>query len=182
MSLPDRGDGGILSLAREHAIRAHAEQTRRHTGEPYWLHLAQVAGILHSFTDNQQAIAAAWLHDTIEDCGETHESLSRLFGANVADYVLALSDLEEGTRAARKAAARDRLSQSPAVVQTIKVCDLISNLPSIRQFEPKFYAQCFYPEAVAMVDALAGADERAKALLRGLLDSLPPHPAFAPRQ
>lgn len=182
MSLTDPPALGVVAKAREHAIRVHANQVRRHTGEPYWLHLAQVAGILQSFTDNPNALAAAWLHDTIEDCGETHESLSRLFGADVADYVLALSDLEEGTRAARKAAARDRLSKSPPVVQTIKVCDLISNLPSIRQFEPKFYAQCFHPEAVAMVNALADADERAKALLRGLLDSLPPHPAFAPRR
>jgi len=74
----------------------------------------------------------------MEDCGISYDLIDSHFGCVVADGVLALSDLEEGNRAERKKASRDRLSASPAWIQDIKVCDLISNTSSIAIHDPKF--------------------------------------------
>jgi guanosine-3',5'-bis(diphosphate) 3'-pyrophosphohydrolase len=153
------------------AIRVHATQFRRHTGEPYWLHLAQVAGLVEAFVDSHEAIAAAWLHDTLEDQPHAEEELFRTFPAPITDAVLLLSDLEKGTRRERKAAARERLAKAPGWVQTLKVCDLISNAPSIRTFEPAFWEECFRMEAEAMLAVLTYADPRPVKLLRDILDA-----------
>jgi len=153
------------------AIRAHAAQFRRHTGEPYWLHLAQVAGLVEAFDGSSAAIATAWLHDVLEDQRHAEEDLFRTFSAPIIDAVLLLSDLEDGNRKERKAATRSRLSRAPGWVQTIKVCDLLSNAPSIKSFETTFWGECFRPEAAALLDVLAAADQRPVRLLRDILDA-----------
>lgn len=151
------------------AMNVHAAQYRRHTGEPYWLHLAQVAGLVKAFNGGPAAIAAAWLHDVLEDQPHAMASLLNTYAAEITDAVVALSDLETGNRKARKAAARERLAKQEGWIQTIKICDLISNAPSIKTFEPEFWATCFKPEAELMLDVLTKADPRAVALLRSIL-------------
>jgi (p)ppGpp synthase/HD superfamily hydrolase len=100
--------------------------------------LAEVVGILSSFRKDPFSLSIAWLHDCMEDCGITYNIINSNFGSVVADGVLALSDLEEGNRAQRKKASRDRLNASPSWIQDIKVCDLISNTSSIKIHDPKF--------------------------------------------
>lgn len=148
-----------MMFARE----KHKDQRRRYTDEPYFLHLAEVAGITYTTAVDAEAadtmVAIAWLHDTIEDCGVTRGELASQFGAGVAEGVWYLSDTEEGNRAERKAKARARISSTPRWIQNIKVADLISNTSSILRHDPKF-AKVYLVEARLMLDALTRADSR----------------------
>lgn len=122
----------------------HKNQRRKYTNNPYVDHLAEVVGITMSVGWHDAGIhpdkmmAVAWLHDSIEDQGLTHENLLARFDKDVANGVVFLSDVETGNRSERKAASRTRLALAPGWVQTIKCADLISNTSSIIQHDPKF--------------------------------------------
>lgn len=145
------------------AREQHAAQVRKYTGNPYTDHLAEVAGIVATVAGYTQhtevVIATAWLHDVVEDCDVTPAEIACRFGAEVQAGVLALSDLEVGNRAERKAASRARLSRAPWWVQNIKVADLISNTSSIVKHDPKF-AAVYLEEKRMLLDVLVNADRR----------------------
>ena len=161
--------------AMEFALDAHKDQVRKYTGEPYWVHLAEVAGIVSTISwrvpdaNPGLLVAVAWLHDVVEDCGVGPYELTERFGGDVRDGVLLLSDMEEGNRAARKAAARERLARAPWWVQTIKVADLMSNTASILLHDAAF-APVYRGEALALLDVMTAADERLVAMLRARLE------------
>jgi GTP diphosphokinase / guanosine-3',5'-bis(diphosphate) 3'-diphosphatase len=108
-----------------------------------------------------------FLHDCVEDQCVTADELIDRFGLAVADGVMLLSDLEEGSRAERKAASRARLAGAPGWVQTIKVADLISNTSSIVQHDPKF-AVLYLEEKRLLLDVMTRADPRLVAIAREL--------------
>lgn len=139
------------------ARNVHQGQARKYTNDPYFIHLAEVAGIVATVESNAITLAVAWLHDCVED---QHVPLSKLeseFGAQVADGVLWLSDVEPGNRAERKASCRARLAEAPSWVQTIKCADLISNSSSIFQHDPKF-ARVYLEEKRLLLDVLTRAN------------------------
>lgn len=155
----------VTMEAMRFAYQVHAGQVRKYTGNPYTDHLAEVAAIVASAGLRPVAIATAWLHDCIEDQGVTHNQLSIRFGQLVGDGVAMLSDTETGNRAARKAAARERLSRAWPWVQSVKVADVISNTPSIRKHDPKFFA-VYSVEVRALLESLTEADERLLGIAR----------------
>ena len=57
-------------------------------GKPYFEHCCQVVDILKNVTDDEDIIAAAYLHDTIEDCNVTYNEIKEKFGEKIADLVL----------------------------------------------------------------------------------------------
>lgn len=145
----------LTFLAMQKARALHRDQRRRYTGEPYVVHLAEVAGTVAAalagspFLDT--AVAVAWLHDSIEDTETTFDQLARTFDLEVADGVRWLTDCEPGNRATRKRLTRERLANAPGWVQTVKVADLLSNGPSIARFDPGF-AWLYVREARALLD------------------------------
>ncbi len=148
------------------ARNAHRAQQRKYTGNPYADHLAEVAGIVATVPGHTSwMVAVAWLHDCVEDQGVTAGQLFDKFGWVVANGVVQLSDLEEGNRAERKAASRERLAAAPGWVQTIKCADLISNTSSIVRHDPKF-AVTYLEEKRLLLDVLTGADSGLRALAR----------------
>lgn len=155
----------LVYRAMMFAKEAHKDQKRKYTNEPYFLHLAEVTGIvssvLYTYTTSVASamLAAAWLHDTIEDQGVSDEQIYQLFDWKVAGYVLDLSDLEEGNRETRKRLSRERLSLCSEEVQTIKCADLISNTSSIVQHDPKF-AEVYLEEKRELLKVLTRADRR----------------------
>lgn len=81
----------------EQAIRAasvlHKDQIRKgNLPYPYISHLMSVAMILHDYTDDEDTIVAAFLHDTLEDTDYTPEELQEDFGGKIKDIVLSLSE------------------------------------------------------------------------------------------
>lgn len=155
-----------VEKAREFATNAHAKQFRKWTGEPYINHPIEVVSILGwtNLLDVEYALAAAYLHDVIEDCGVTAEDLLAEFSTDVVATVIALTDCEKGNRKERKAQRCEKLSRSSPVVQSIKYADLLSNWPSIRDNDPRF-AKVYKIEALALCDAMT----QGNALLRRLL-------------
>jgi (p)ppGpp synthase/HD superfamily hydrolase len=108
-------------------------------------------------------IAVAWLHDCVEDCGVELQEIEDRFGTTVAIGVSGLSDVEQGNRAERKAASRERLSMCSGWIQTIKCADLISNTSSIVMHDPKF-AETYLEEKRLLLAVLTKADPRLREL------------------
>src|SRR5215468_4486416 len=76
----------LLNRAYVYAMKAHGEQ-KRASGDPYFSHPLEVAAILTDLKLDDATIAAALLHDTIEDTPATKEEIEKLFGANIAALV-----------------------------------------------------------------------------------------------
>lgn len=152
---------GIVSEACGFAYWAHAGQVRKYTGEPYITHCEAVANMVHNAGCHERTIAAAWLHDTVEDTAVTNDDILRLFGETVAKYVEYLTDYDHSyvNRATRKAADRTRLATAPNAVKTIKIADIIDNTKSIVEHDPAF-AKVYLEEKRLLLPVLKGGDER----------------------
>ena len=101
---PD-ADEDLLNRAYVFSMKAHGSQLRA-SGDPYFSHPIEVAGILTDLRLDDETIATGILHDTIEDTVATPEDIQRLFGANVArlvDGVTKLSRIEAQTDTERAA-------------------------------------------------------------------------------
>lgn len=120
------------------AAMKHDGQLRKYTGEPYITHPIAVAEIVRAAGGTPEMIAAALLHDVLEDTCTERGTLDILFGPVVGAYVEDLSDFEIGPRKIRKELSRARLGAACAEVQTIKLADLAHNTESIVEHDPKF--------------------------------------------
>lgn len=160
--------------ARVFATAAHAAvaQLRKYTMEPYIVHPAEVVSILKTVPHTEAMVAAAWLHDTVEDTGVSIELIRAEFGSEVSDLVGWLTDVsrpDHGNRAARKAIDRAHTAAAPAEAQTIKLCDLISNTRSIVEHDAKF-ARTYLEEKRLLLEVMTKGDptllERAASIVR----------------
>lgn len=162
--------GEMVERARLFATAAHAsiDQRRKYTDEPYIVHPAAVVEIVRSVPHDDTMLAAAWLHDVVEDCGVTIEAVQERFGADVADLVGWLTDVSRpggGNREVRKAIDRAHSAAAPARAQTIKLADLIDNSKSILARDPNF-ARVYIPEKEALLDVLILADKQLIAIAK----------------
>ena len=151
----------IIDRARAFAERAHAGQKRKYTCAPYVTHLESVVAILREAgIEDEATLAAAMLHDVLEDTPIKVWQLEGEFGSEIAEIVVYLTDYEPhyGNRKTRKAMDRERLSESPAKAQSIKVADLIDNTSSIVEHDPHF-AVTYMREKALLLPLLTKADE-----------------------
>ena len=152
----------LVEHARMFAHGAHfaVGQLRKYTNEPYIVHPAEVASIVATVPDaTEEMLAAAWLHDVVEDTGVTLDQVHLLFGADVAKLVFWLTDVskpEDGNRAARKAIDRAHIAAAPAAAQTVKLADLISNTKSIMAHDEKF-AKVYLEEKKLLLEVMTKA-------------------------
>ena len=154
----------LVTRARVFATAAHAAvgQLRKYTFEPYIVHPAEVAKIVESVDGTPEMVAAAWLHDTVEDTGVTIETIRAEFGEEVAELVGWLTDVsrpEQGNRAVRKAIDRAHTAASPAAAQTVKFADLIANTRSIMQHDVEF-ARVYLAEKRQLLEVMTKGDPR----------------------
>jgi (p)ppGpp synthase/HD superfamily hydrolase len=166
----DQSGMDIVRKAQVYAMAAHAAvgQRRKYTNEPYIVHPAEVAKIVAGVPGSTpDMVAAAWLHDVVEDTGCTYTDIHMAFGADIAALVGWLTDVskpEDGNRAVRKAIDREHTAAAPAEAQTIKLADLISNSRSIMAHDPEF-ARVYLAEKRALLEVMtrgdAGLRERA---------------------
>ncbi|MGJ8625088.1 MAG: HD domain-containing protein [Yoonia sp.] len=156
----------MIDIARIYAQAAHRAvgQRRKYTGECYTVHTVDVARLVQEFGGTDDMIAAAHLHDVVEDTQVTLDDIGDVFGAQITELVTWLTDIskpEDGNRATRKAMDRDHLAQAPADAQTIKCCDLISNTASIVAGDPKF-AKVYLAEKLDLLTVMTKADPAAR--------------------
>ena len=137
----------LTQKARRFATAAHesCKQKRKFTGEPYIVHPTAVVALLQQADPTPEMIAAAWLHDTVEDTPVTLADIRREFGPKVEEYVEMLTDVQTrsygGERLHRKNANLQHSALACPEAQTIKLCDLIDNSKNITDYEPSFARQ-----------------------------------------
>ena len=144
--------------AQSYATRAHAavEQVRKYTGEPYINHPAAVVELVRTVPHTPEMIAAAWLHDVVEDTGVELDDIAFHFGPQVAALVEMLTDVSrplDGNRAARKAIDCAHTAQASPEAKTIKLADLIDNSKSIMAHDPGF-AKTYLKEKALLLEVL----------------------------
>lgn len=152
----------IVEKARVFATAAHhaANHVRKYTGEPYINHPAAVVDLVRSVQHTPEMLAAAWLHDTVEDTGVTPQLICDEFGEEVASLVEMLTDVStphDGNRAVRKAMDRDHTAKASPEAKTIKLADLIDNTHSICERDPRF-ARVYMTEKAMLLSVLTEGD------------------------
>lgn len=148
--------------AKEFATERHdrEEQVRKYTGEAYICHPAAVVEIVRSVPHTEEMLAAAWLHDTVEDTQTTIEEIRDVFGVQVSMFVGMLTDVSkrsDGNRKRRKALDRQHTANAMPPAKTIKLADLIDNTSSIASFDPSF-AKVYLAEKRLLLEVLTEGD------------------------
>lgn len=124
----------LVRAALEKARTAHAGQVRNGSGGmPYVEHPVAVAALLDQHGYGEEVLAAALLHDVVEDSEVTLDELRELFGDQVAGLVGALTDDEaiESYRE-RKAEHRERVAAAPGEAHAIYGVDKLTNVRTLR--------------------------------------------------
>lgn len=130
-------DTALLDKAIIFAVKAHANSERRGKGFPYIVHPMEAVEIVSSITPDQELLAAAALHDVVEDTDCTVEQVRKEFGDRIADLVDAESDVfeagvsETDSWRTRKQAAIDRLAKASHDAKIVAMGDKLSNMRAI---------------------------------------------------
>lgn len=138
------------------AAHERVGQLRHYTDEPYIVHPSAVAELVAAHGGDEEMIAAAFLHDTVEDTGVELAEIERRFGPGVAGLVDELTDVakrEEGNRDFRVGLNRAHSAKASARGQTVKLADLIENGKDIMEHDAHFAAR-YMPEKKALLAVL----------------------------
>lgn len=157
----------IVRRARLFAIHAHDGQVRKYTGDPYWHHCQSVARMVsmrigEDNPDHDTIVAAAYLHDTVEDTDVTSVDILDEFGQDVWSLVMALTDkythkeypnIIRSVRKNWECGRMKKVCKLDPRVREIKICDLIDNTSSIVEHDPKF-AIVYLREKANLLEAM----------------------------
>jgi len=138
---PDANED-LLNRAYVYAMRAHGEQ-KRASGDPYFSHPLQVAAILTDLKLDDATIAAALLHDTIEDTDATRAEIDRLFGQEIGHLVEGLTKLKKLDLVSKEAKQAENLRKlllaiaDDVRVLLIKLADRLHNMRTLEHRPPE---------------------------------------------
>ena len=127
----------VLDRAIIFAVKAHSGTERRGKGYPYIVHPLEAVEIVATMTKDQELLAAAALHDAVEDTDVTIEQIRAEFGDRVAELVASESDempagvSEEDSWHSRKQAAIDRFAKASREAKMVALGDKLSNMRAI---------------------------------------------------
>ena len=127
----------LLDKAIIFAVNAHHNTERRGKRFPYIVHPLEAVAIVATITNDQQLLAAAALHDTIEDTSVTAEDIRQQFGERIAHIVTQETDniipnlSEEQSWHQRKQAAITRLTNASLETKIVALADKLSNIRAI---------------------------------------------------
>ena len=129
----------LLKRAERFARVCHAGQCRKGAAkEPYTIHLEEVSSLVEAWGGSEKAIAAAWLHDTVEDCPPTsHEDLVAEFGDRVAGFVAELTDDKTLPKPMRKELQIENAAKKTPEAALVKLADKTSNVGAIAKSPPE---------------------------------------------
>src|SRR6266516_4142333 len=132
----------LLNRAYVYAMRAHGEQ-KRASGDPYISHPLEVAAILTELKLDDATIAAALLHDTIEDTPVTRAEIDQLFGPDIGTLVDGLTKLKKLDLVSRQAAQAENLRKlllaiaDDVRVLLVKLADRLHNMRTLDFVAPE---------------------------------------------
>ncbi len=124
------GDKQMIHKAAVFAAKAHEGMIRKGSRIPYIYHPMEVALIVAQMTDDPEVIAAAYLHDVLEDTKVTPEELEQQFGSRVLSFVQAESEDKTRTWRERKASTIAHLKQASREIKMVALGDKLSNMRS----------------------------------------------------
>lgn len=137
-------DTAFVDKAIMFAVQAHANTERRGKGFPYVIHVLEAMEIVATMTSDKELLAAAALHDTVEDTSVTLEQIRAEFGDKVAHLVETETDVkvegnpESNSWRVRKQAAIDRLAAASREGKIVALGDKLSNMRAIaRDYKDK---------------------------------------------
>lgn len=162
----------VLEKVRDYADKAHGKQQRKYTPERYIVHPVRVMETCRKYTEKLPVLAAALLHDVLEDTPVSRQELHRfLLTVMVEDQasettVLVVELTDVFTKAAhprwnrkkRKLKEAERIRQTSGDSQTIKYADIIDNCREIVQHDPDF-AVVFLRECKGLLRVMQKGNE-----------------------
>ncbi len=132
-------DTSFLDKAISFAVKAHSGVERRGKAFPYIVHPMEAMAIVATYTNDQEMLAAAALHDVVEDTEYTEDDIRKEFGDRVAKLVASESDIVVGNKseseswAERKKFAIDRLKKLDRDGKIVAIGDKLSNARAMLQ-------------------------------------------------
>jgi len=129
-------DEALLNRAYVYAMKAHGEQ-KRASGDPYFSHPLEVAAILTDLKLDDATIAAALLHDTIEDTQATRAEIDKLFGTDIGTLVEGLTKLKKLDLVTKEAKQAENLRKlllaiaEDVRVLLVKLADRLHNMRTL---------------------------------------------------
>ena len=162
----------LLQKIRDYADNAHGNQQRKYSPERYIVHPVRVMELCRKHTDDRSVLAAALLHDVLEDTpvtrAELHQFLLTVINEEEAkrttQLVVELTDVYTKTvyprwsRRKRKAKEAVRIKHTSGESQTVKYADIIDNCREIVQHDPDF-ARVFLRECRGLLKVMPKGDQ-----------------------
>lgn len=162
----------LIDNARLFAMEAHKTQTRKYTGKPYFTHPERVAKAVTEYYFRQPQspsgvpsgvpiiVAAAYLHDVVEDCNVSFDDIRNKFGQNVMELVAWLTNRSKGMklrRNDRKKIDRAVIKCAPTEAKIIKLFDRIDNLGEIpidAEKQDTSFMELYAYESIELAEAI----------------------------
>lgn len=172
-----------LRQVLQFATDKHSKQTRS-GGEPYIGHPVRVAQTIEKYKQSQNLdalIAAAYLHDTIEDTDTTHEDLEKLFGGLVASLVKELTSDKEKIKSQGKSQylANKMAHEMTSWALVIKLADRLDNVQDIATAKDAKWRARYKAETSHILDyieknrVLSGTHQQLVGMIRDKLKEIP---------
>ena len=173
-----KGIDPLIRKAGHFARRAHRGQQRKYRGSPYAHHPFRVARAVAAHEIGSPiTVAAALLHDTVEDTRVSADEIAREFGPEVAALVAELTKPEQSESVSRTERFRQqlaRLQRASREARVIKLLDRIDNVRESRHVADGFTDR-YLTESRELAEALGDADPRLKGDLLEAIDGCRAH-------
>lgn len=158
----------VILRAAHFARHAHAGQRRKYQDQPYIYHPARVAGRMALHPEATEAlVAAAFLHDVVEDTPHSLDEIEEHFGPEIARLVDELTEASLGMaapRSVRMQVDREHYARVSREAKLLKLLDRIDNLESIEQ-APVNFVHKYCQESRLLAEVIGDADAELKAEL-----------------
>lgn len=151
----------LILRAAAFARRAHEGQRRKYTARPYIEHPARVAGRVAAHPRATEAmVAAAFLHDVVEDTPHTLDEIEAEFGPVVSRLVGELTNPSKGSKAPRKARKQADLVHLATVSREAKIIKLLDRIDNLRDMmdAPDGFRHLYCAESRRLVAVIMDAD------------------------
>ncbi|MBU0636572.1 HD domain-containing protein [Candidatus Micrarchaeota archaeon] len=142
-AFPDKPNSQLVKKSFEFCVKAHVHQ-KRISGGPYWTHPANAALTLAKLGADSETVAAALLHDTIEDTPITESDVKKKFGREITELVKGVTKLDrisqKGSEQHYQATNIQKIMLASAKdlrVMAIKLADKLHNLQTLKYLPKK---------------------------------------------
>jgi len=160
-----------ISFALSYAAKHHAAQRRKGDDSPYINHPINVfKHLTASYVTDAPTLAAAILHDVVEDTDATYEEIKVCFGIPIADIVAEVTDNKSLPKVERKRLQVSRMAQKSRSAQLIKMADKLDNITDMRRSPPKDWSTARIEGYVAWALAVTRQSRRLNDFLWGGLE------------